>query len=350
MAVHLLLLAGGKGSRFWPLSRPTRPKQLLKLLSEKTLLRETFERVRPLARADRVWLLGARDLKRATLDELPEIPNKRFIGEPVGRNTAASVALGSALALSEDPKAVLAVFPCDHHIADTMVFRRAARLALKTAREEDALVTLGIPPTRAETGYGYLRLSGKIRMAAAQQVKAFIEKPGLRRAQSFLNDGRHLWNSGMFFFRASVLRDVFLASAPEIWEPAERLATSYPKQGFERRLREEFAKIPAESFDVAVMEKATDVRVIPSRMAWSDVGNWEALGALMEEEGGNRSRGRVLSLEARNNIVMDQDGFVALLGVEDLIVVRAGERLLICHRDRAQSVRDLVNLLAEKDL
>lgn len=350
MSVHLLLLAGGKGSRFWPLSRAGRPKQLLPLLSDKSLLRETYDRVRPLARPDRIWLLGSAALKRASLAEVPELSAARFIGEPVGRNTAATVALGAALALAEDPQAVLAVFPSDHTIADLPAFRRAARLALKTAKEKDALVTLGVPPTRAETGYGYIRLSAKARTGSLQQAEAFIEKPGPRKAERFRKDGRHLWNSGMFFFRASVLKEVFLRTAPDIWEPAESLAASYPGASFQRRLRNEFPSIPAKSFDVAVMEKAAELKVIPVKMAWNDVGNWEALGDLLEDRGGNRAKGRLVSLDSKNNIVMDPDGLTALVGVENLVVVRVGERLLVCHRDRAQSVRDLVELLSEEDL
>ncbi len=350
MATHLLLLAGGKGSRFWPLSRAKRPKQLLPLTGEESLLRETYGRVKSLAGSERTWILGSAALKRATLAELPELPATRFIGEPEGRNTAASVALGAALALSEDPRAVLAVFPCDHHIADVPAFRRAARLALKAAREEEVLVTLGVPPDRPETGYGYIRLGGKIRLDSVQKVEAFIEKPGPRSAERFRSDGRHLWNSGMFFFRASVLREAFLASAPDIWEPAEALAASYPGAGFVRRLRREFPQIPARSFDVAVMEKAAEIRVVPTNMGWNDVGNWEALGQLLDEAGDNRSRGRLVSLDSKNNIVMDPEGLTALVGVENLVVVRDGKRLLICRRDRAQSVRDMTELLSEEDL
>jgi len=345
MAVHLLLLAGGKGTRFWPLSRPERPKQLLPLLSEKTLLRETYERVRSLGKPERTWILGAKSLEKQIRGELPELPAGRFIFEPVGRNTAASVALGAALALKEDPRARLAVFPCDHHIADAAAFRRAARLALKAAREEHVLATLGVRPDRPETGYGYIRVAGAIRTGRAQVAEAFVEKPDLPRAKRYLSGGRHLWNSGMFFFSAAALRDAFLASAPDIWEPAEDLAASYPGRRFAHRLSEEYSSIPARSFDVAVMEKASNLRVLPTDFGWSDVGNWEALGGLLDETEGNRIRGRVMALDARENIVIDTEGLTALLGVENLIVVRSGERLLVCRRDRAQSVGELLELM-----
>lgn len=345
MSVHLLLLAGGKGTRFWPLSRPERPKQLLPLLSDKTLLRETYERVRSLGTPERIWVLGANSLKKQIRAELPELPAAQFISEPVGRNTAASVALGAALALKQDPRAVLAVFPCDHHIVDAAAFRRAARLALKAARQEPVLVTLGIRPDRPETGYGYIRLAEAIKMGQAQVAKAFVEKPALPRAKRYLSGGRHLWNSGMFFFGAEVLREAFLANAPDIWEPAEDLADSYPGRRFAGRLAKEYSSIPARSFDVAVMEKAGNLRVVPAEFGWSDVGNWEALGGLLEETDGNRIRGRVRALDSRGNIVIDTEGLTALLGVENLIVVRSGERLLVCHRDRAQSVRKLMELM-----
>jgi len=345
MAVHLLLLAGGKGSRFWPMSRPERPKQLLPLLSEKSLLRETWERARPLASPGRCWVLGSASLGRALRAELPELPPERFIGEPVGRNTAAGLALGAALALREDPQAVLAVPPCDHAVGDPAGFRRAARMALKAAREEDALITLGVRPTRAETGYGSIRPGHAPRVGELQRAEAFVEKPSAARARRFQADGRHLWNSGMFFFGGLALRGAFLAHAPDIWMPAESLAADYPGRRFARRMASEFPDIPALPFDVAVMEKARDIRVLPVELGWDDLGSWEALAALLPERNGNRVRGRVFALDARGNIVLDPDGTTALVGVENLVVVRDVDRILVCRRDRAQSVRDLVALL-----
>lgn len=352
MAVHLVLLAGGRGTRFWPLSRHDRPKQLLPLLSDQSLLRDTWERVAPLGKRERAWVVTAADLKAACRRELPELPAARVLGEPVGRNTAPAMALAAALARREDRRALLAVFPSDHHIADTAGFRALCRRALRCAREEEALVTLGVPPTSPETGYGYIETAGP--PAAGDDrpltVKRFVEKPDLATARRFLRGGRHLWNGGIFFLPIGALIEAFIAHAPEIWAAAEAIAAHYGQPGFSRALKREYGAMPAHSFDKAIMEKAQRVRVLPLRSGWSDVGNWAALGELLTERGGNRVTGTVLALDAKNNIVLDEEGVTALLGVEDLVVVRSGGALLVCRRDRVQSIRELVaHLAAETD-
>ncbi|MBN2171904.1 MAG: mannose-1-phosphate guanylyltransferase [Candidatus Krumholzibacteriota bacterium] len=346
MAVHLVLLAGGRGTRFWPLSRRRRPKQLLPLLDARTLLRRTWERVAPLGRPERAWVVTAGDLARACRRELPELPAARVIGEPEGRNTAPALALAGALALAEDPRAVLAVFPSDHHVADEPAFRRLVRRALRCAREEGALVTLGVTPDRAETGYGYIETEGRAAGGEPLPVRRFVEKPGAARARRFLADGRHLWNSGTFFFTARALAEAFLTHAPDLWEAVAPAAAAFPGPRFARRLREAYRALPAASFDVAIMEKAARVRVLPADVGWSDIGHWISLGALLPERAGNRAHGELVAVDAADNVVVDTEGLTALVGVRDLVVVRAGGALLVCHRRRAQALRDLVAALA----
>ncbi len=350
MAVHLVLLAGGRGTRFWPLSRRSRPKQLLPLLSDRSLLRETWERVAPLGKAERAWVVTAGDLADECRGELPELSPARILGEPVGRNTAPALALAAALARREDPKAVLAVFPSDHHIADTKGFRALARRALRCAREERALVTLGVTPTAPETGYGYIETARAITDDAVADVKRFVEKPDLARARRYLRSGRHLWNSGMFFLSVDALAEAFTDHTPEVWEAMLDLAELYGTPRFARAFSESYAKLPSLSFDKAVMEKASGVKVMAAAVGWSDVGNWTSLDELLEEQEGNRVSGQVLTLDAKNNIVMDEEGLTALLGVDDLVVVRSGGAVLVCRRDRVQSIRELVaRLEAEGD-
>ena len=350
MATHLVLLAGGKGTRFWPLSRSGRPKQLLPLLSSRSLLEETWRRVRPLAAPERIWVVGSEALRRETLRVLPDLPRQNFLGEPRGRNTAAAVALGAAVILRRDPRARLAVFPTDHHVADARGGRKLMRAALRCADEQRALVTLGVEPEGAETGYGYIECAKRIRSGQAQPARKFVEKPSESRARRFAKSGKHLWNSGMFFFRAADLAEAFAKVAPKIWSRAESAAESHGKRGFARALEKAYSRMPAEPFDVAVMEKAERVWVIPARMGWSDLGSWTALGDRLPREKGNRVRGRVMALDAQDNIVVDPEGLTALLGVRDLVVVRAGDVLLVCHRDRVQSIRQLVDMLDRKKL
>lgn len=349
MAVHLVLLAGGRGTRFWPLSRRRRPKQLLPLLGERTLLRRTWERVAPLGRPERAWVMTAGDLAAACRRELPEVPAARVIGEPEGRNTAPALALAGALALAEDTRAVLAVFPSDHFVADEPAFRRLVRRALRCARDEGALVTLGVTPDRAETGYGYIETEARPAGGAPLPVRRFVEKPTAARARRFLAGGRHLWNSGTFFFTARVLRDAFLAHAPDIWEAVAPAAAAFGGPRFAGSLREAYRAVPAASFDVAIMEKTARVRVLPADVGWSDIGHWLSLGGLLDEEAGNRVQGDCVAVDAANNVVVDTEGLTALVGVRDLVVVRSGGALLVCHRRRAQALRDLVAALAAAD-
>ncbi len=345
MAVHLVLLAGGRGTRFWPLSRKRRPKQLLPLLSERSLLRETWERVAPLGRDERSWVITAADLVADCRRELPELKAARVLGEPVGRNTAPALALAAALAKKEDRRAVLAVFPSDHHIGDLRAFRALSRRALRCARDENALVTLGVRPTEPETGYGYIEIAAPARGDEAVPVKAFVEKPDLARARRYLKSGRHLWNSGMFFLSVDALSKAFAEFAPEIWEPMLELARLHGGRRFAEAFERIYSDLPSASFDRCIMERVQGVKVLPAEVGWSDVGNWTTLESLLDENEGNRVNGQVLTLDARNNIVMDEEGLTALLGVENLIIVRSGGALLVCSRDRVQSIRELVALL-----
>jgi mannose-1-phosphate guanylyltransferase len=350
MATWLVLLAGGRGVRFWPLGRRRRPKQLLALLSPQSLLAETWARVAPLGTPARSWVITATDLAAACRHELPDLPPARVLGEPEGKNTAAAVALAALLALREDPRAILAVFPSDHVVADAAGLRALARRALRCAREDDAFVTLGLRPTRAETGYGYLELTAPAVAGEPAPVSAFIEKPDAQRAQAFLGSGRHLWNSGIFFLPARRLAASFAELAPAIWAPLAALPAGDPASPrFKRALRAAYAELPAESFDVAVMERAAGVKVIAADIGWSDVGGWAALGERLPAVGGNRVQGELVALDAKDNIVIDREGLTALLGVEGLVVVRSGGALLVARRERLDALRELVALVAARE-
>ncbi|MCP4548867.1 MAG: NTP transferase domain-containing protein [bacterium] len=349
MAIHLVLLAGGRGTRFWPLSRRRKPKQLLPLLNEHSLLRNTWDRVRDLSDAEHGWVITADDLAAGCMSELPELPPSQIIGEPVGRNTAPALALAGILAEASDPDAVLAVFPSDHHISNGDSFRDMASAAIREAESGVTLMTLGIRPDRPETGYGYIATAPGLEPGAIAPVDQFVEKPDLATAEGYVEGGRHLWNSGMFFFSVRALRASFLEHAPEIWNTLAPLGAEFGTKGFAGSLRDRYQSLPSVAFDVAIMERAANVKVIPVDFAWNDVGHWLALGMELPEVEGNSALGDLLTVNAKNNIVVNHEGLTALVGVEDLVVVRSGDAVLVCHRDQAQALREVVRRLEETD-
>jgi mannose-1-phosphate guanylyltransferase len=343
--VHVLLLAGGSGERFWPLSRKCRPKQFLKLAGRESLLRETVRRARALAPPERIWVLGRRDLEAALREELPEIPSDRFLLEPVGRNTCPAVALGCHRVAREDPAAAVAVLPSDHWIGDDRLFAEALQRALEVARS-GFLVTFGIVPTRAETGYGYLErgdeLPGK---PPAHRVARFHEKPDLETARRYLASGRHYWNSGIFVWGVGTFLEELERHQPAI----HRALPSGDVPWGERELEAFFGGVPSISVDYGVLEKSQRVAMVEGRFPWSDLGTWLSWAERLEPDAaGNRCRGDVVAVASEGNVVYSEDpGRVALLGVRDLVVVRTGDVTLVCPKSRVQEIRDLVRRIRE---
>jgi len=336
-----VLLAGGSGTRFWPASRRAHPKQLLKLLDGQSLLRATLNRQGDLVDAEHVLVLTSEELLSPCRAALEELPGAGFLAEPVGRNTAASVAWAAVEVARRDPKAVFAVLPADHVIPDDDSYRASMRAAIELASKEDVLVTFGIEPDYPATGYGYIEASAE-GGEGFRDVVRFVEKPDLARAEEFLSAGTFLWNSGMFVWRAEVILDAFREHAPEVLEPIERGAAAGDVGAV-------FADVPALPVDKAILERADNVRVLPISWSWSDLGAWpslpEVLGA--DDAGNCAAGGAKLIAEDSSGCTVFSEGeeHVALLGVEGLVVVRAAGVTLVCPADRAQEVRRIVERL-----
>ncbi len=344
-----VIMAGGRGTRFWPLSRADRPKQLLPLVTGRSLLRETFERVRPLTGDDRVLVVTSGSLAEATRRELPELPADHVITEPVGRNTAPCAVLGAGLAARIDPGAPVALLPADHHIPDADVYRAQLAEAFVLAAGRETVVTLGIPPTRPDTGYGYLETEAGSGDAPRAGL-AFVEKPDRATAERYLAGGRHFWNSGMFVWNAAWFDAMARRHVPEIRRRMEPAVKSFGTPDFAAALQTAYADCPAESIDYAVMEKLPGFTVLPARFGWSDVGGWNAWGELAGPlAGGNLGRGDVLALGSRGNVVRGDGRLIALVGVEDLVVVDTPDALLVCRREDAERLRDVIARLEEED-
>ncbi len=340
MKLQPVLLSGGSGTRLWPLSREAYPKQFLPLAGERTMLQDTWLRVAPLA--DAAPIVVANEEHRFLAAEqlrLVGVERADIVLEPVGRNTAPAIAAAAlqAMAGGEDP--LLLVLPSDHVVRDAEGFQAAIRAAMPAA-EAGALVTFGIVPSAPETGFGYIQSDAG---EGVRPVLRFVEKPDAATAQSYLDDGGYYWNSGMFLFRASRYLDELERFRPDILSAVRAASASAQRDGdFIRLDRDAFAAGPSDSIDYAVMEKTADARVLPVDIGWNDVGSWSALWEVSrQDEAGNASHGDVIAVDSRNSYAYARR-LVALVGVDDLVVVETDDAVLVAHKERVQQVKDVV--------
>jgi len=343
--VYAVVMAGGSGTRFWPLSRKKKPKQLLGLVdAHKTLLASTLERIQTLVPADRVLIVTGEHLAEPTRAAVPHVPRENILAEPSAKNTAPCVAWAAYHALRRDKDAILAVLAADHFIANEAAYLDTLRQALRATRD-GSLVTIGIKPSRPETGYGYLEVGRET--GESFEVSRFIEKPDRTKAESFLVAGNFLWNSGQFFFRADAIVQAFQKHLPEVAALLEKVATSTASEEA-ALVKHAYENVQSISIDNGVMERAERVRVVPGDFGWSDVGSWTTAWELAEKDAeGNASKGATpVWIDARGNFVHAAPGkIVALIGVEDLVVVDTPDALLVMPRSKSQDVRAVVDAL-----
>jgi len=345
-AIHAVVLAGGAGTRFWPLSREARPKPLLRVGGRRTLLGETFARARRFAASDGLWLVCGRD-HASPVRRAAGLPPRRVVVEPVMRNTAAAIAVAAMRVEATAPDAVMAVLPADHRIPDARAFASAMRRAAAAAAAEDVLVTLGVRPRRPDTGYGYIRVGRAVGDAqpGLHRVRRFVEKPDAARARRYLRAGSYLWNAGIFVFRPRTFLAELEACDPEILRPLAPAARVAAKpRAFQLALQRAYRRVPAAPVDTAVLERSRHVWVLPVDFHWSDVGTW---GSLAQELGVDGSvthvmEGEALLCDAKGNLVRGQDRPIVLLGVEGLAVIDAGDALLVADLERSAEVREVV--------
>lgn len=339
-----LILAGGRGTRFWPLSRRSRAKQVLKLFGERSLIQQTVDRLRPVLPPERIWILTNHHLRDEIVKQLPEVPKRQILAEPAQRNTAPAIALAAHILQQQDPDAVMGVFPSDHVISRPSDYVKLLRAAFRSA-EEGNLVVLGIKPRWAETGYGYIEFPADAALGErkARRVVNFREKPDAGTAERFVEAGNFYWNAGMFFWKTSVLLDALRRFLPN----TEHLLASLPPFGsrkFAEKLAVAFPACDNISIDYAVLERASNVTGIPaSDIGWNDVGSWNAVYELHKRDAqGNALRAPALVESSTGNYVDAAGKLIALLGVKDLIIVDTPDALLIADRSRAQEVGELV--------
>jgi mannose-1-phosphate guanylyltransferase len=356
-----VILAGGRGTRFWPLSRKKRAKQLLALDGKQTMIQQTVARLLPLASPQRFWIITNDDLRPTILKQLPKLPKPQVLAEPVGRNTAPAIGLAAFLLLREHPEAVIGMFPSDHVIADEKSYRATIQRGVEIASAGDNIVVLGIRPNRAETGYGYIE-AGSDFSGGALRVRRFTEKPDAETADAFVAAGTFFWNSGMFLWSARTLANAMREHLPKTATLLEEIAATFGTRKFTATFKKLYPKCENISVDYAVLEprsakgeRSSNIFCLPADFGWNDLGSWTALHehhtAKSNPAEGNLILGAgVFALNASGNYIHAPGKFVAAIGVTDLVVVETPDALLITTRQRAQDVGKVVKHLDEKKL
>jgi mannose-1-phosphate guanylyltransferase len=367
-----VLLAGGRGTRFWPRSRMRTPKQLLNIAGNETMLRETVARLEPIVPLRDFWVVTNAEQSAGVRRELSGVPSSQILAEPVGCNTAAAIGLAAIHLARKHGDALMAVLPADSYVADAPTYRKLVRAALDLARTPGNLVVLGIPPTRPETGYGYIERGGLVarpRGVATYAVLRFTEKPGPPVARKYVASGKYLWNAGMFFWRASTFLEHLRRFLPATHAGLTELTRTIGTAGYASALRRIYPRLENISVDYAVMEPATRLRssgigaqkpaggptarvcVIPARVGWSDIGSWAAVYELLASKPGvNVSAGPFFSIDASGNYFWSPKKFVASIGVRDMVLVETDDAILLCPRERSQDVGRIVKRLEERKL
>ncbi len=347
--IYALILAGGSGERFWPLSRRNRPKQLLRFVSQRTLLEETVARLEGFVPTERILILTNIEQEKGVRDLLEGFPKQNIIAEPAKRDTAAAVALGAGWVAARDHSATMLALPADHVIADRAAFQETMKTAAAAAEETGALITIGIKPTWACPGFGYIEQGEPVRLRSdgkigVHRVVRFREKPNVDLAESFLRKGNFRWNAGMFVWSVPTVLSEFNRHAPEL---ADFISQVRSPKDLDKILHERFVKLPRISFDYAIMEKTEHVLVVEASFDWDDVGSWQAVAHYFKkDEHGNAANSALTALDSTDNIIFnDGETTIALLGVHNLIVVRTGDAILICHRHQAEKIKNLVGKL-----
>lgn len=354
--LHAVIMAGGTGTRFWPRSTEAHPKQFLNIFGERTMLQSTVDRIQKLVPRDRVWVITNDRYVDLVKEQLPGVPARNIVGEPVGRNTAPCVAAAAALIREQDPEGTMAVLPADHHISQPDKFISILEAADAQASDGQSLVTIGIEPDHPETGFGYIEFDTDVSETQKgheiKKVKQFREKPDLDTAKDFIASGNFLWNSGMFIWQASTILDEFKKHLPTIYNEVEKLAPAIGSDNQKEAVDQFYHNCMSISIDYGIMEQADSVFVVPGSFGWNDVGSWRAVYDLREkDENGNVVQADTVTfVRAKDNLIQSSSGkMIALIGVEDLAVVETDQAILVCKLDESQGVKEVVNKLRKDD-
>jgi len=349
-----VIMAGGRGERFWPRSRVSLPKQFLNLIGDKTMLQLTVERVQDLVGISGTYIVAGLDFKNIIMEQVPHLPEENIVIEPFGRDTAAAIGLAALVLKRKDPREVMIVLPADHYISDVPRFQEVLKSAVAAAWRGEYIVTLGITPHRPETGYGYIsqgELFDTFNGVPAYRVVRFLEKPDYAKAVRLLSTGNYLWNSGMFIWRVDLIGQLIEKYTPQLAQGLSIIGQARETEQYLAVLGEVYAGLPKISVDYGILEKAEKVLVIRGDFGWDDIGSWTALERYAEkDERGNVIEGRGVFLDTSDTFVYSPGQTVGVIGVENLIVVNDRDSLLVCCKDRAQELKKIVQALKDEGL
>ncbi|MBI1871406.1 MAG: mannose-1-phosphate guanylyltransferase [Chlamydiae bacterium] len=347
ISLYAVIMAGGVGERFWPMSRQSFPKQFLNMLGNHTMIQETVNRLTPLISSKKVFIVSNKTQRNLIQSQLPKLNQSQIILEPIGKNTAPCIGLAASLLDKINPEAVMVVLPSDHVIPDQKRFLEILKDSAEVALKTEGLVTIGMKPTEPETGYGYIHFEKVFSSKGVTkffQVRRFVEKPDQRHARAYLKDGHYLWNSGMFIWKVKTILDAFKTHLPEIDQELKRVQSSLGTPRQEKAIREMYSRVPKISIDYGIMEKAKNIFVALGDFGWDDVGSWSSLERhFKKDSGGNVVLGDCVGVDYKNSIVISRHGITGMVGVKNLIVVQTQDAVLIIDKSRAQDVKMLVD-------
>lgn len=344
-------MAGGGGTRFWPLSRQKTPKQLLNLSGNGLMINETIERIQGVISTDNIFIVTSElqgDKMKASVGDM--ILNHHILLEPAARNTAACIGYAAEEIVTKYEDGIMCIFPSDHYIKNQEGFHKVLLKAIEAAETQDKLVTIGIKPTFPSTGYGYIHYTPED-ASGVYSVDRFIEKPPLKEARQYMERPGYAWNSGMFVWKASTILKEFERFLPKVYQYLEQIAASMGTDGEQETIKKLYSLIPSFSIDYGIMERSDNVAVIPGDFGWNDVGSWDSLGALYDLDAmGNIIRGEQVNINTKNSICYAEKRLIATIGIENMIVVETEDAVLVCNKDQAQNVKEVVEQLKERGL
>lgn len=347
--LYCLIMAGGSGTRFWPRSKTAKPKQYLNIFGDDSLLQSTIKRFSTFTEYEDIYIVSGKTQAKVLEEQTPELPKQNLIYEPVGKNTLPCIGLAAIFAEIDNPEGIMVVSPSDHLITDEDLFKDTVLTAAKVADEKDGIVTIGITPTYPATGYGYIKTADEITSGEKikqYKVDRFVEKPDEKTASGYLEQGGFFWNSGLFIFKVSVFLDAVKQFAPELYNDLKKIQAEIGKETFEPTLDTIYRAVKGISVDYGIMEHAKNIYLVEGNFDWNDLGSWESVYLTdKKDENGNAGSGEAILLDTKNSYVYSDEGLIAVVGLDDVVVVKDGDTTLVCKRDKTEDVKKIVEQL-----